>query len=156
MSSRHQKRSASGRGFIAIPHVVMESDDYRRLPPYAVKLLNAMVFQYRGKNNGDLTAAYKVMRNWGFVSKDTLSRAIKDLISAKLIVRTREGQFSNPGGGCALYALTWHAIDECPGKRLTIGPTNRPWRQFSMEKQNTRTNFRARPDPNSGAMASKS
>jgi len=111
----------------------MESDDYRNLPPNAIRLLNALIYQYRGKNNGDLTAAFSVMKRWGFKSKETLANAVQALLDADLIRKTREGMFMNPGGKCNLYALTWHNIDECQGK-LDLKPTNKPIRKFSLEK----------------------
>ena len=123
MTHTRKTRTGGTRGHIQIPHIVMDSDSYRSLPANAVKLLNALVYQYRGKNNGDLTAAFNYMKDFGFKSKETLNSAIKQLLDAEMIVRTRRGWFMNPGGRCALYALTWHNIDECPGKSLEIGPT---------------------------------
>ena len=76
----------------------------------------ALLYQYKGRNNGDLSASYTIMRTMGFVSKDTLQRAKNELIESGLITQTREGRFLNPGGVCALYALTWLNLDECDGK----------------------------------------
>ena len=121
--------------YIAIPHTVMRSADYRNLKGTSVKLLNALAFQYNGRNNGDLTAAWSVMHEQhGFRSKATLTHAIQELLSARLITRTREGYFQNPGGQCALYALNWYAIHECPGKKLDLKRTIQPLRKFSMEQ----------------------
>ena len=121
--------------YIAIPHTVMRSADYRNLKGTSVKLLNALAFQYNGRNNGDLTAAWSVMHEQhGFRSKATLTHAIQELLSARLITRTREGYFQNPGGQCALYALNWYAIHECPGKKLELKRTIQPLRKFSMEQ----------------------
>ena len=95
----------------------MQTDDYKNLGGSAVKLLLALAYQYRGNNNGDLTAAFTVMRDqFGFRSPVTLARAIKALLGANLIKQTRIHQFMNPGRKCALYALTWQPIDECDGK----------------------------------------
>ncbi len=124
--------------YIAIPHLVMRSDDYRNLKGRAVKLLNALAFQYNGRNNGDLTAAWSVMhKQHGFRSKTTLTHAVQELLTANLITRTREGYFQNPGGQCALYALNWYAIHECQGKKLELKRTIKPLRKFSMEKNRT-------------------
>jgi hypothetical protein len=134
MTYGRKTKTGGKRGHIQIPHIVMESDNYRKLPPNAVKLLNALVYQYRGKNNGDLTAAFTYMQAFGFKSKETLHRAIKQLLEADLIIRTRQGFFMNPGGRCALYALTWLSIDECQGKKLEVKPTTTPNHKFSMEQ----------------------
>ena len=134
MTYRRKTRTGTKQGHIRIPHVVMDNEDYRNLQPNAVRLLNALVYQYRGKNNGDLTAAFGYMQHFGFRSKETLHRAIKQLLEAGLVQKTRTGLFLNPGGQCALYALTWLPINQCAGKRLEVGPTSTPPRKFSMEK----------------------
>lgn len=134
----NSRRSSKGRvdapgGFAGIPRIVMKHMDYQGLSGTAVKLLLELSGQFKGANNGDLTTAFSILKNRGFRSKATLSRSIKELLQARMIVLTREGRFINPGGRCALYALTWTAIDECPGKDLSIQPTITPHRKFSLE-----------------------
>jgi hypothetical protein len=110
----------------------MQSDDYRNLSGNAVKLLMALCYQYRGYNNGNLNVAWSVMRErFGFRSQDTLYRAKKELIEARMISQTRTPRFLNPGGQCALYALTWKNIDDCPGRRLEMNSTTRALRDFN-------------------------
>lgn len=122
------------RSFAGIPRVVIDSDDFKSLSANAVKLLLAFAYQYRGKNNGDLTAAYSVMsKQFGFKSPTTLSAALNALLEAQFIQRTRVHQFMNPGRKCALYAVTWAQIDDCDGK-LDCKPTTKPLRKFSQEK----------------------
>jgi len=110
----------------------MDHQSYQSLSGGAVKLLLEFARQYKGKNNGDLTAAFSILKNRGFNSKDTIRRAIFELVSSRLIIETREGRFINPGGRCALYAITWKNIDECPGKELNEPPTNAPVVKYSM------------------------
>jgi hypothetical protein len=112
----------------------MEHPDYISLTGNAVKLLNCLAYQYRGRNNGDLTAAWGYVKNHGFKSQGTLHRATQELIDCRLIFKTREGRFLNPGGQCALYALSWQSVDECQGKRLELEPTITPLRKFSLER----------------------
>jgi len=76
-------------------------------------LLLDLFMQYRGDNNGDLCAAWKVMRRRGWKSEATLNRAKKQLIELGLIVETRKGARPNKA---SLYAVTWCALDECNGK----------------------------------------
>jgi hypothetical protein len=111
---------------------VLRHPDYQNLSGNAVKLLVELASQYKGANNGDLTVALNTLKDRGF-SKNTITRRIEELLLSGLVIKTREGRFTNPGGVCALYALAWHAIDECPGKDLTVAPTNTPPRKFSME-----------------------
>jgi hypothetical protein len=93
-----------------------------------------LALQYYGSNNGDLTVALAVLRNRGWKRQATISEAVKELLDADLIIRTREGQFRNPHSRCALYAITWQPIDECNGKDLCVNPTTTAPRKFSFEK----------------------
>lgn len=136
MPRSNKRKSSFKGGFAGIPRVVMDHPDYLNLSGNAVKLLNELARQYRGKNNGDLTLAYSLLKHRGFNSKGTIERCRDELLSATMIIQTRAGRFINPGGVCALYALTWHPIDECGGK-LEIGPSVTPHRQFSIENNKT-------------------
>lgn len=148
MASSYSKSKGRSqiRSFAGIPRVVMESADYLGLGGNAIRLLLELAYQYKGKNNGDLCAAYSVMRKRGFKSKQTLANALKQLLDANLIEKTREGVFMNPGGRCALYALTWVPRDECDGKH-DLKATSNPIRKFSMENQNTRYTNRTKVAP---------
>ena len=132
---RTKGRKDAPGGFAGIPRHVMDHPDYRSLSGNAVKALMMLAYQYKGKSNGNLTAAWSVAQKYGFRSEPTLCRAIKELVTKRMIIRTREGRFLNPGGRCALYALAWKPIDECPGKGLEVGPTTTPPRQFSIENK---------------------
>jgi hypothetical protein len=77
-----------------------------------------LTVQYNGKNNGDLCAAWRLMRMKGWRSKGTLSRAVKGLQESGFILLTRQGGRHK----AALYAVTFRAIDECGGK-LEVQPT---------------------------------
>ena len=134
--SKHKKnlRGSTGPTFAGIPHIVLEHPDFLRLPHRARALLLDVVYQFNGYNNGDLTVAFGFMRRRGWRSKETLSKAVNDLVSANLIIKTRQGKFQNPGASCDLYALMWKSIDPCPGKKLELEPTSTPLRKFSLER----------------------
>lgn len=125
-------RKESGR-FLAIPFSVIEHPDFISLSSTAIRLLIEVSKQFNGKNNGALGAGFEIMRKRGFKSKTTLAKGLRELESAEFLIRTREGRFMNPGRRCALYALPWLAIDECPGKDLEVAPTQKPPRCFSAE-----------------------
>ena len=139
MPSRRKIKGRAEKGaFTLIPHTVMDNPDYLNLSTKSVKLLLDLAYQYRGKNNGNLTAAFSILRERGWKREATICAAIKELMAANLIIRTRDGYFQNPKSRCALYALTWHPIDDCLGKDLDVSPTTTPPRKFSLEnKQNT-------------------
>lgn len=81
-----------------------------------------LAMQYRGDNNGDLGAAWKVMQPRGWRSEETLQKAKRDLIDQGLILETRKGARPNKA---SLYAVTWCALDHCGGK---------PWEQSTGPK----------------------
>ena len=129
---RVRKRAKQGQ-FVALPHVVLESPSYLNIGSSAKALLIDLAHQYNGRNNGDLTAAFGHMKKRGWRSKQTLAKALRELIAAELVLKTRQGKFQNPNACCDLYALTWQSIDECPGKNLEVNPTMTPPRKFSLE-----------------------
>ena len=135
---RQTGRSESG-SFIAVPHAVLKSDAYRTLSAHGVKLLFDLAAQYRGKNNGDLCATWRIMQPLNWRSRQTLERALRELQEHGLIEKTRQGGRHQ----CNLFALTWCTIDECKGK-LDV-PTShaasgrwKTWRA-APEKQNAST-----------------
>ena len=112
----HKKKQ--GYTFLALPHHVIDHPDFINLSPRAKTLLIDIATQYRGCNNGDLCAAYSIMKKRGWKSKSSLCRAIRDLLSNGFIVVARQGGRMFP----TLYALTWQSIDDCNGK-LDISST---------------------------------
>ncbi len=98
--------------FCMLPHHILDSEEYARLSTRAVKLLIDLLAQYRGKNNGDLCAAWSRMEPRGWNSKDTLNNALKELERSGFILRTRQGGRNK----ASLFAITWNPIDDCDGK----------------------------------------
>lgn len=112
MSGRKRRRGSKiGESFLALPRSVMESPQFIALPPHAVKLLIDLGAQYRGDNNGDLSAAWKLMKPRGWHSEATLAKAKRALLDAGFIFEARKGYRPNV---CSLYALTWLDIDASP------------------------------------------
>ena len=136
-SARRRSRRGKVLSFAGIPHVVLDSISFRSLPFRAKALLLDITYQYRGENNGDLTVAFGFMKRRGWSSKQTLSNAVQDLLQARLIIKTRDGRFLNPGARCDLYAITWQPINDCRGKDLDVKPTITPPRKFSLETSKT-------------------
>ena len=130
MARTKHKQKAS---FAGIPRAVMDCPDYINLSGSAVRLLNEVAYQYKGGNNGDLCPAWTLMKERGFCSKSTLSKAIQELVATEMIMLTRQGHFIR--NKASLYALTWESIDECLSKRLDESPTRIPSRNFPLERQ---------------------
>src|SRR3954468_23333455 len=93
---------------------MLRSAAYCNLSKHARMLLFDLLAQYNGyaSNNGDFSAAWKLMKPRGWKSKETLGDALKELLEAEFILRTRPGGRNH----CALYAVTFMAIDKCDGK----------------------------------------
>ena len=108
MSKKRFKGSSIGEAFLALPYSVLQSKAFVLLPAKSVKLLLDLAAQYRGDNNGDLAAAWKLMRLRGWKSEDTLNRAKKELLASELIFEARKGRRPNV---CSLFALTWFTLD---------------------------------------------
>ena len=123
MSSKARRRLATkGRQttgqFLMIPKFVLEHPAFKTLSPRASKLYLDIGAQYRGHNNGDLSATLKMMSDRGWNSSDQLNKAKRELEQRGLILLTRQG-----GRNCCnLYALTCFPINECNGK-IDIEPT---------------------------------
>ena len=132
-----KKRSSKGQ-FMRLPYEVIDSLDYLSLQPSSKQLLIDIFRQHNGRNNGDLSASFKLMQVRGWTSKSTLKRALDRLLASGLIIKTREGWFQGEHSSrCALYAVTWLGIDECPGKDLDVKPSPRPPRAFTIENKDS-------------------
>ena len=110
-ASKRYKGSKIGESFVAMPYSVLLSQSFVSLSAKGVKLLMDLASQYRGDNNGDLAAAWKLMRPRGWKSEDTLHKAKQELLKADLIYEARKGRRPNV---CSLYALTWFPFDPSP------------------------------------------
>lgn len=118
-----EAKDKSDKGaFLRLPLSVLQSRAYLTAGPHARMLLIDLAMQYRGDNNGDLCAAWKIMQPRGWRSELTLQRAKVELIDLGLIVETRKGARPNKA---SLYAVTWCALDACNGK-LDISPRSFP------------------------------
>jgi hypothetical protein len=104
-----------------LPTALLCCPKFRTLSGSGVKLLLDIGSQYNGKNNGDLSAAWRVMHPKGWKSEATLNRAKQELLAAGFIAETRKGRLPNL---CSLYGITWQPLN--PDKKLDIGPNGFP------------------------------
>lgn len=96
-----------------LPMSVLNSRAYIEATPYAKALLLDLYAQYRGNNNGDLCAAWKLMKQRGWRSEATLHKAKRELLELGLLYETRKGARPNKA---SLFAVTWLDLDDCQGK----------------------------------------
>jgi DNA-binding MarR family transcriptional regulator len=128
-SAKYTGRAQSW-SFLRLPHYIVESEQFDALSCSAVKLLMQIGAKYRGSNNGAIGVPWDEMRRRGWRSKATLQAARDELVDAGWIQISRHGH----NRLCNLYAITWEAVDECPGYRTELQSTTRPsnlWRMKS-------------------------
>lgn len=101
-----------------VPAAVLDSPNFCALSTKAKALVLDIGAKYTGHNNGDLAAPWSWMKERGWRSKDTLHRAISELLAAGMIELTRQGGMHGPN----LYAFTWFPIDDVR-VQLDVAPT---------------------------------
>lgn len=114
------------RGHFNLPNVVTDHPDYIAMSFAAKSLLVDVGSQFNGRNNGDLCASMAIMKRKGWTSKDTLTRAKRELIDRGWLIETKVGGMNI---GPSLYAISWQPIHECGGK-LDVAPTTNPPRSL--------------------------
>lgn len=114
---RTKTRPVYQGGFLLLPAALLNCTKFRALSSSGVKLLVDMGSQYNGKNNGDLSAAWKIMHPKGWNSEATLNKAKKELLAAGFISETRKGRRPNL---CSLYGITWQPLN--PSPKLEVQP----------------------------------
>ncbi len=114
-----------------MPQIVLNSDQFARVSPAAIKLLLDLLAQYRGDNNGRLSMTWDHMHRRGWKSRDTLAKARRELIDGGWIVQTVQGGLHQP----SRYAVTFYALDSSPDLEMTTAAYPRgAWAQ-SPEKR---------------------
>ena len=122
--SRKSYSSAKGRrvggSFIALPHELIDHENFHCLSHRAVRMLITLYGQFKGSNNGDFTAAYSVLRNKGWNSNDQIYKALKELQETGWLIKTRQGYRPSTA---SLYAVSFLPINSCDGK-LDVNATS--------------------------------
>lgn len=136
---RYEAKAKREEGqFLALPRACLDHPSYVELGPYARALLVEMLRQYNGDNNGDLSAAWGLLKLRGVASsRTTLDRARDDLERRGWIVQTRQGGRNHPN----LYALTFLDVDHCGGKLdagIPVGQRLSYWRTGSNPRLSAR------------------
>ena len=118
MARKPPKGKRVARPYKQLPNEVIQSEQFKKLSGNAMKVLMHLLAQYRGSNNGDLSAPKSAAADYG-LSVNTWEKAKRELLQARCIEISRVGETRK----CHLYALTFFAIDEC-GSKLDISATH--------------------------------
>lgn len=117
MASKRKQQARHNRDggrFLALPHVVMESEAFKSLTGHQVKLLLDVCMQLDPSysNNGRLTASWVYLsEKRGWTSRDTMTKSLRVLLDRGLLFRTRVGRLPNKA---AWFAATWHPLVHHP------------------------------------------
>lgn len=104
MSPVHSPRPISD-AYALVPRPVVQSEAYRALPDWAVRVLVAMACQYNGCNNGELRLTQSNFRRLGARAVWHVDAGVALLEEVGLLRRTRDA--GRPLLGGSLFALTW-------------------------------------------------
>ena len=74
------KGRADVKKFVQLYQDLLWHPNYIKLTPRAIKLMNDLMAQYNGNNNGDLSACMALMGVRGWASKSSLHLALRELI----------------------------------------------------------------------------
>ncbi len=112
--------------FVQIPSEVLNSAAYKDLSYSARAMLVEVLHFYRGNNNGSIFISAITAINRG-LSKNTMTKAIKELIAHGFIYQTRRG--GSLSGVCSLFAITWKPINKSDRQFLNqfVGHAYRNW-----------------------------
>jgi hypothetical protein len=77
----------------------------------------AAYFQYAGANNGDISLPRAVALTWGCTGERQRTNAIKELVNAGWLIRTRRGGLR---AGPDLFAVSVKPIDPCIDRRTGL------------------------------------
>jgi len=122
--SSNSKRDRDGGRFLALPHVVLESEAFKSLTGQQVKLLLdiAMQLTVGNANNGRLQASWRYLsEDRGWTSKDPIKRSLGVLQDRGLIFCTRQGRLPNK---TSWFAVTWAPLHHHPD--MDCGPQAHP------------------------------
>ena len=78
------------------------------LPNLAFRVLVVAAAEFNGHNNGDISLARPILRQYGVARSGAVQKAIDLLKQRGLLIQTRQGGL----GQCSLYALAWESLTE--------------------------------------------
>lgn len=87
-----RKKAKRSEPFAMVPHLILDSEEYKRLPRCARDLLLQLIRQHNGTNNGAIYGAQAAIMSWcNFNSPTTAIKALRALIECGLVVVTFPG-----------------------------------------------------------------
>lgn len=135
---RKHNSDQSIKRFVKLDRTMTNSTAFKLLSGNENKVFTALLSQYTGNNNGNLSIPYNKAEDYG-ITRQTLADMLKLLEAKGFIECTRRGRI----GAISLYAVTCFSIDDCfnnQGISVHSSPaTNKPsnlWAKFDLELKN--------------------
>ena len=129
IKSQASSKASNRHPYAALEHRVIDSGAYVDLSFSARALLLQITRQLTKDNNGHLQATHSYLSRYGF-SNRTVIRGIAELISHRMIYRTKSGGYQQ---GASQYAVTWLPIKQSEGLFLE-GFKHCAWRDWTPGK----------------------
>ena len=127
--------SRKGEPRYQVPRELADSLAYRSLPDKAKLLWHYLMMQYRGNNNGNISATLSQLEYYNLRSSSTLAKALAYLIAHGFLRETRNGGGNNCSlQQCCLYRFTHLPVN--PNDKIGIkgGAATFDYRQFDPAK----------------------
>jgi hypothetical protein len=119
MKPKGNKGSGSKRDsgkFVALPNHIIKCAGFRKIGYASRSLLIDISLQFTGNNNGRLVACSKYLTPLGWNSHATITRSLRELLEAGLLIQTRLGMKPNRA---AWFAIPWQQLDESAGLEIS-------------------------------------
>lgn len=114
MPRKHNKTGRSRRGdrFVCLYHWMLKSPAWRSLTPQAVAIYVFLAQRYNGSNNGEISASAREIAQRCHVSKDTVTRALRELQEKGFVKISQKGSFDWKQRHATTWTLTAWPLKE--------------------------------------------
>lgn len=120
--SKAKGRGGKKRSFVMIRYDIMESDAWRSLSPVARCVWTEVMHRYNSFNNGEISLSCREAANLCNVSKNTASKAFKDLQERGFLAVGVYSSFT-----CKYKRATRWSITH---ERLKDNPPTHQWKKY--------------------------
>lgn len=114
MKAKAKFKSTFPGGYFPLAKVWADTPEFWALSPRALKVLVVAMVLLGKENNGDIALTREALEKRGIRGERQRTHAIRELIAAGWLVRTRRGGLRM---GPDLFAITVRPIDECIDRR---------------------------------------
>lgn len=113
MGKVNKKGRSKGTGrFVMLTYDMLSSPAWEALSAQARSVLIQIAKSYDGKNNGRIGASNHNLSNQSKVSKNTVTKAIRELVEAGFLEVVQVGAFSLKVRHASEFRLTWQKCDK--------------------------------------------